>query len=317
MEAVVTTPSLDVLSTSYLSQDKIHLVNIIEYERVLRNGQLSTLPGPDQQFWPKVGIIDDDTSCWEFLKATRKRIRGNYGVVSMINPATGRQGSVNAQRVAFYLVHGYMPVIGRHDCDNPPCCRPRHIRDGTIAENNRDKAIRRRALGIGGQDALDPDLVCKARTLYRSGVSAPQIARDLDRKIDTIQLALSGKSWGWISDPPPIAPHERRMPGGKTTAPQATEIRRLRAAGKSVVEIGQQFGMHHSNVSIICRDMPKVRSSRSDRRFSDDQIREIRRLGAGGTERANIGAQFGITKDAVYKIIGRRSYAHVTDQEES
>lgn len=292
-------------------------MNIIEYEQVLRDGQLTTLPGPDRDFWPKVNVIDDDLSCWEFLKATRKRPKGNYGVVSMINPATGTRGTVNAQRVAFYLVHGYMPVIGRHDCDNPPCCRPSHIRDGTIAENNRDKAIRRRSLGVGGQDALNPELVRRARVLYRNGMSAPKIAVELNRKLDTVQLALSGRSWGWITDPPPIAPHERRMSGGKTTAPQAEEIRRLRAARKSIDEIGLRFDMHHSNVSIICRDMPKIRAIRSDRRFSDGQIREIRRLGATKTKRADIGKQFGITEDAVRKIIGRRTYAHVTDQEES
>jgi hypothetical protein len=303
--------------TSHLSQDTIGLVNIIQYEQVLRNGQLSTLPGPDQQFWPKVGIIDDDTSCWEFLKATRKRPRGNYGVVSMINPVTGRRGTINAQRVAFYLVHGYMPVIGRHDCDNPPCCRPRHIRDGTIAENNRDKAIRRRVLGIGGQDALSPDLVKQARTLYRDGTSAPKIAALLERKLDTVQLALSGKSWAWITDPPPIAPHERRKSGGKLTQPQVDEIRRLRGLKVSITEIGARFGVHHSDVSILCRDMPSTRARRKDIRFTDDQIREIRRLGAEKVKRAVIGDQFGITEDAVRKIIGRRSYAHVTDQEES
>ena len=303
--------------THYPSQDSIGLVNVIEYEQVLRSGQLSVLPGPDRQFWPKVGIIDDDESCWEFLKATRKRPRGNYGVVSMVNPATGRKGSVNAQRVAFYLVHGYMPVIGRHDCDNPPCCRPLHIRDGSIADNNQDKAVRRRVLGIGGQDALTPDLVRKARTLYRGGLSAPKIATELDRKLDTVQLALSGKSWGWITDPPPIAPHERRMSGGKLTAPQAAEIRRLRAEGKSIYELGLQFGVHHSNISVICRDMPKVRSRRSDTRFTDDQIREIRRLGADGMKRSALAERFGIKEAALGNILSRRSYAHVTDQEES
>lgn len=293
-------------------------MNIIEYERVLRNGQLTTLPGPDREFWPKVGIIDDDTSCWEFLKATRKRPKGNYGVVSMINPVTGKRGTVNAQRYAFYLVHGYLPVIGRHDCDNPPCCRPAHIRDGTIAENNRDKAIRRRSLGLGGQDALNPELVRQARALYRSGMSAPRIAARLDRKLDAIQAALSGKSWGWISDPPPIAPHERRMSGGKTTAPQRAEIRRLRDAGVSIEEIGLRFDMHHSNVSALCRDMPKTRAPRSDRRFSDDRIREIRRLGTDKTiKRSDLAARFGIKEAALGNILARRSYAHVPDQEES
>jgi len=302
------------LVTTHLSQDRIGHVNIIQYELVLRSGRLSILPGPDREFWPKVAIIDDDASCWEFLLATRKRPHGNYGVVSMINPATGRRGTVNAQRVAFYLVHGYMPTVGRHDCDNPPCCRPLHIRDGTIAENNRDKAIRRRSLGIGGQNALTSDLVRQARTLYRAGLSAPQIASRLDRKLDAIQLALSGNSWGWINDPPPIAPHERRLSGGKLTRPQADEIKRLRALGMSITDLGEMFGVHHSNVSVICRGMPVKRAPRKDRQFTDDQIREIRRLGTAGAKRAAIGEQFGVTEDAVRKIIGRRSYAHVPDE---
>ncbi len=287
-------------------------MNVSEYEQILRRGQLGLLLELDRWYWEKVTIVDDDQSCWDFRGALRKRPRGEYGIVSMINPVTGRQGTVNAQRVAFFLVHGYMPVIGRHDCDRPPCCRPSHVRDGSVADNNRDKAIRRGALGIGGQDALTPDLVRQARTMYRSGLSAPEISRRLDRKLDALQLALNGKSWAWITDPPPIAPHERRKSGGKLTQPQIEEIRRLRLGNMSITALGKRFGVHHSDISIVCRDLPKTRAPRSGARFSDEQIREIRRLGEAQVRRAAIGKQFGITEDAVRKIISRRTYAHVT-----
>lgn len=237
-------------------------MNISEYEQILRAGRLRLLPELDQWYWGKVAIIDDDASCWEFREALRKRPCGNYGVVSMVNPATGVRGTVNAQRVAFFLTHGHMPAIGRHECDNPPCCRPLHILDGTVADNNRDKAIRRRSVGIGGQDALTPALVREARTMYRTGLSVPEIARRLDRKLDTLQLAIKGVTWTWITDPPAIAPHERRKSGGKLTQPQIDEIRRLRMTRVSITELGRRFGVHHSNISVVCRDLPKVRAPR-------------------------------------------------------
>jgi hypothetical protein len=286
-------------------------MNIIEYEQILRSGDIGRLPELDRWYWSKVTVIDDEDSCWEYREATRKRPRGNYGAVSMVNPKTGRRGTVNAQRVAFWLVHGHMPEVGRHECDNPPCCRPKHILNGSTADNNRDKVLRGRALGIGGQNALNPDLVRQARTMYRSGVGVPEIARRLGKKLDALQLAVNGVTWGWLMDPPPVAPHERRKSGGKLTQPQVDEIRRLRAEGKGIAELGKRFGVHHSNISIICRDLPRVRAVRKDARFTDEQVREIRRLGAEGEKRAVIGRQFGITEDAVRKIVSRYSYSHV------
>lgn len=130
---------------TYQASQHACLVNISEYEQILRSGQLEHLPELDRWYWGKVTIIDDDRSCWEFREARRKRHAADYGTVSMVNPAT---------------------------------------------------------------------------------------------------------------------PHERRKSGGKLTQPQIDEIRRLRMEHVSITELGRRFGVHHSNISVVCRDLPKVRAPR-------------------------------------------------------
>jgi hypothetical protein len=58
--------------------------------------------------------------------------KGGYGRIVV----DGKRLSVH--RLAFWLTHGYWPNICRHTCDNPPCCNPDHLLDGTHADNTRD-----------------------------------------------------------------------------------------------------------------------------------------------------------------------------------
>src|SRR6266702_3699968 len=54
----------------------------------------------------------------------------------------GRQR--RAHRVAFFEAYGYWPNICRHTCDNRPCVNIDHLRDGTHADNARDRMERGR-----------------------------------------------------------------------------------------------------------------------------------------------------------------------------
>ena len=51
-----------------------------------------------------------------------------------------------AHRIAFILHYRVYPKNHiLHTCDNPPCCNPYHLRDGTHADNMRDRDIRQRS----------------------------------------------------------------------------------------------------------------------------------------------------------------------------
>lgn len=79
--------------------------------------------GPDE-CWPWTGCVDKD----------------GYGQLSFLGKKTAR-----AHRVAFFLEHGRWPEpCGLHSCDNPPCCNPRHIWEGTNADNHADMVAKKR-----------------------------------------------------------------------------------------------------------------------------------------------------------------------------
>lgn len=57
---------------------------------------------------------------------------GSYtGKYTMSLPSTGH-------RRVFFLLHGYLPEVVMHTCDNPPCINPAHLRAGTKKTNSQD-----------------------------------------------------------------------------------------------------------------------------------------------------------------------------------
>lgn len=80
-------------------------------------------------------IIKTD-GCWLWKGANRK----GYGIIKI-----GRKGFLST-RVMVFLTSGVDPgdKIVLHSCDNPPCCRPDHLRIGTHLDNARDAKSRGR-----------------------------------------------------------------------------------------------------------------------------------------------------------------------------
>jgi hypothetical protein len=98
-----------------------------------------------KRFWSYVDKRGPN-ECWPWLRDFHSTGHGVY-----------REWSGNKTVVKFYahrlsaLIAGQTidGAVVRHDCDNPPCVNPLHLRTGTQADNIQD-AIERRRLDTSG-----------------------------------------------------------------------------------------------------------------------------------------------------------------------
>lgn len=58
----------------------------------------------------------------------------------------GVRTKVRLHRYVYFQTHGKWPTICRHTCDNPRCINPKHLIDGTCADNSADMVLRNRSL---------------------------------------------------------------------------------------------------------------------------------------------------------------------------
>lgn len=156
----------------------------------------------EERFWSKVDQAGGSEACWPWVSATD---RDGYGVFTIAGE--GAHHTERAHRVAWSLARGPIPdnaPVIMHTCDNPPCCNPSHLRPGTLADNNRDRAKKGRSgyTGKPGEEARDAKLtnddVREIRSLAASGVGIREIARRYSVAHTTISNAVNRKTWRHI-----------------------------------------------------------------------------------------------------------------------
>ena len=84
-----------------------------------------------RDFWSLVQIGAPD-ECWPFVGHIDRDGYGKYH-------------GHGAHSEAFRLANGREPELSvLHTCDNPPCCNPDHLYEGTQQQNIADRVARRR-----------------------------------------------------------------------------------------------------------------------------------------------------------------------------
>lgn len=150
------------------------------------------------RFWKKVDRKGDN-ECWPWTASTTAFGYGQFGA----------QGKVlGAHRISFYLLYRRWPQVGRHTCDNPICCNPYHVIDGSQADNVTD--IWQRGRGLLGelhpQSRHTDEDIRAIRELYADGKATQ---REL--------AARYGATQEWVGQ---VVRGERRAKaGGPFTAP--------------------------------------------------------------------------------------------------
>jgi hypothetical protein len=92
-----------------------------------KQGRTCFLAETQENFWSRVDTSNGFDACWPW---TGRKDRDGYGVLYF----EGKER--RAHRVAFYLTNGRWPEpCCLHDCDNPPCCNPDHLHEGTQPQN--------------------------------------------------------------------------------------------------------------------------------------------------------------------------------------
>src|SRR5262245_33564771 len=88
-----------------------------------------------ENFWHYVDRSGGPDACWPWK---RSRDTGGYGQLW----ENGRLR--RAHQVAFEWVNGPCTNNTLHHCDNPPCCNPVHLYDGSLKQNSQDRERRGR-----------------------------------------------------------------------------------------------------------------------------------------------------------------------------
>ena len=152
-----------------------------------------------EMFWAKVNkhgpvVRKELGPCWLWTGGTDKNGYGNVKANGV---------SQRAHRYAFFLVFGHFPFpCGLHECDNPPCCNPAHIFEGTVSDNNKDAARKGRSNWPKGTERawakLTEEKVCSIRKRVAAGEVQRTLAKEYGVCPAIICEVVSRKRWSHI-----------------------------------------------------------------------------------------------------------------------
>lgn len=207
--------------------------------------------------------------CWEWTGACDSQKRGVYR-------APGPDGTPvcnKAYRFCWYIVTGEWPKQSLlHSCDNPLCCNPEHLREGSDQDNSDDKVSRGRT--------------CHGAKHHR--------ARLTDSSVKLIRGMLSA---GWTQDA--VAAHF-----GTTRGP-------IKAIALGITW-RHVIGATAPDGPVPARKKGGLAGELSFRsKLSDEKVRAIR-TARGTVSARELAATHGVRELAIYDIWSGKTWKHVT-----
>lgn len=191
------------------------------WSKVDKNGPL-----PDQSIEKYKGL----NQCWMW---TASKIRNGYGQF-MLNFRM-----MKAHRVAYLIHHGTLDLslCTCHSCDQPSCCNPEHLWQGTHKDNSADRVAKgRSATGDRSGARLYPERLSRGKAHWAH--KHPEKCRRGDNHPYRLNPLLHA--------------HGDRNAATKLTQEKVQEIRSLKGL-KSQQAIADTFGVSQTLVSAILR----------------------------------------------------------------
>ncbi len=152
----------------------------------------------DERYDAKVDRSGGPDACWPWMAYTDPN---GYGTI-------GRNGKmVRANRVALERELGRSIWPGQcscHTCDNPPCCNPSHLFEGTRGDNQRDMVAKGRGVdtrGVQNNHAKLTDADVRGiRDKHRRGALQKEIAGEFGMDVSSISYIVNRKTWKHVED---------------------------------------------------------------------------------------------------------------------
>jgi hypothetical protein len=143
-------------------------------------------PNPPKPYYD----VDAETGCWNW---NRGKMPTGYGTTRY----NGHQTSAHRAYYAHYVEEIPAGMVVLHECDNPSCVNPEHLRMGTQRDNTIDRDWKGRnvpARGEGnGRHKLSDRAVLAIHELRRAGWIQRDIAEAFDVSQVQIHKILTGK----------------------------------------------------------------------------------------------------------------------------
>lgn len=141
--------------------------------------------------------VDD---CWKFIG---DKAHNGYGQLHV------KEGSktINkrAHKLSYELHIGDVPkgLLVLHDCDNPECCNPRHLKLGTQSDNIKEMYAKQRNTSPVGERHPNSKLTIDKVTYIWSQrkIKRPEtLATELSVSVNTIRAIWNRANWKHLTD---------------------------------------------------------------------------------------------------------------------